>query len=224
MPRPYSVVEEQPKIIMVEQDFRDTETSLTQTVRRLMTAVEADQITLRELVQLTGEQGLLTFSIILTLPFLLPVSIPGVSTVFGLVLILIGIGVTFNRLPWLPDRLMDRKIKREDLLPVLEKGLNFFTRLERWVRPRLARLTTGATANLTNGLVFTLAGVLLLFPLSFIPFSNTLPALAILLLALGMLQRDGYMVVAGYAAVIATIIYFSGLALLVLMGGQQLLG
>jgi hypothetical protein len=209
---------------MVEQDFRDTEASLSDTVRRLMSVVQADQITIRELLHLTGEQGLLTFSIILTLPFLLPVSIPGVSTVFGLVLILIGIGVTFNRLPWLPDRLMDRKIKREHLLPVLEKGLNLFNRLERWVRPRLARLTTGATANLTNGLVFTLAGVLLLFPLSFIPFSNTLPALAILLLALGMLQRDGYMVMAGYVAVIATILYFGGLAVLVLMGGQTLMG
>ncbi len=208
----------------MQNDFSDTQTSLSGTVRQLMAALEGEQITLRELVRLSGEQGMLFFSILLTLPFLLPVSIPGVSTVFGLVLILVGIGITFNRLPWLPDRLMDRQIQREHLMPVLEKGLQFVGRLERWVRPRLVVMTTGAGANLLNGAVLTLAGVLLLFPLSFIPFSNTLPALAILLLSLGMLQRDGYMVIAGYAAAVATLLYFGALAMAVVMGGQSLLG
>ena len=45
---------------------------------------------------------MLLVCVFLTLPFLLPVSIPGVSTVFGLAIILIGVGVTLNRVPWLP--------------------------------------------------------------------------------------------------------------------------
>jgi hypothetical protein len=89
---------------------------------------------------------------------------------------------------------------------------------------RLRYLTSGATINRINGLALTAGGVLLLFPLSFIPFSNTLPALAVMLLALGMLQRDGYFILAGYVALLVTVLYFGGLALLVVMGGQSLLG
>lgn len=203
--------------------FTDTQVALGEALRRLIGTIEGEQITLRELLVLIGEQGMLFFCIVLTLPFLIPVSIPGVSTVFGLVIILIGIGITFNRMPWLPAKLMERPIRNEHLVPTLEKGIALAERMERWLRPRLIRLTTGALVNRMNGLALTFSAVLLLFPLSFIPFSNTLPALAILFFALGMLQRDGYFVVAGYLAMIATVIYFAGLALAVIVGGQSLL-
>lgn len=96
--------------------------------------------------------------------------------------------------------------------------------LERWLRFRLASLTTGQWMNRINGLILTLSGILLLFPMGPIPFSNTLPALAIILLVLGMLQRDGVFIIAGYVTFLITDIYFAGLALVVLLGGQLILG
>jgi hypothetical protein len=207
---------------MMSTQFSDTEVSLDVALRQIIASIQGEQITLRDLLALIGEQGLLLFCIVLTLPFLLPVSIPGVSTLFGLVIILIGISLVLNRLPWLPARLMDRPIRNEHLIPMLEKGVQLFQRVERWMRPRLIRVTTGTFANRLNGLALTAGGVLLLFPLSFVPFSNTLPAIAILLFALGMLQRDGYFIIGGYVALVATIIYFVGLAVLVVLGGQSL--
>lgn len=201
--------------------FRDTEVSLGVALQQLVARIQGETITLRELLALIGEQGILLFCIILVLPFLLPVSIPGVSTIFGLVIILLGISLTFNRL-WLPDRLMDRAISTAHLVPALEKGIPFLRRFEQWIRPRLAQLTTGALINRINGLALIAGGVLLLFPLSFIPFSNTLPGVAILLLAIGMLQRDGYFILGGYGMLIATVIYFGGLFILAVMGGQSL--
>jgi hypothetical protein len=202
--------------------FKDTEVSLGVALQQIINSVKGETISLRDLLALIGEQGLLLFCIVLTLPFLLPVSIPGVSTVFGLVIILIGISLVLNRIPWLPSRLMDRPISNKHLIPTLEKGVELFQRIERFMRPRLARVTTGALANRLNGLALTAAGVLLLFPLSFVPFSNTLPAVAILLFSLGMLQRDGYFIIGGYVALVATFAYFVGLALLVILGGQSL--
>ena len=63
--------------------------------------------------------------------------------------------------------------------------------------------------NRINGLVLMGAGVLLMAPLGLIPFSNTLPGVAILLLAAGISQRDGLVVVAGYVMVVLTIVYFA---------------
>ncbi len=207
----------------MDSRFQDTDVTLTVALKRTVAEIRGESITLQELLGLIGEQGLLVFCTILTIPFLLPVSIPGVSTVFGLVIIFIGISVTLNRALWLPNRLLTHQLNSLHLRPVLERGIVFFGRLERWMHVRLHQLTEGVIMNRLNGLALTSGGVLLLFPLSFIPFSNTLPALSILLLALGMLQRDGLFIISGYVMLLLTILYFGGLALALYFGGQSLL-
>ena len=58
----------------------------------------------------------------------------------------------------------------------------------------------------------------------FVPFSNTLPAIAILLLAAGLLGRDGWLVIAGHLMNVATIVYFSVLLAGALAAGRGLAG
>ena len=201
-------------------DFRDTSDTLRVTLERTAEAIGGKAVTLREILALIGEQGLLLMCAVLTIPFLLPVSIPGVSTVFGLAIILISIGITANRAPWLPRRIMDRPIDAEKLVPTLMKGAGIVRRIEAVIRPRLTALTGSDAINRFNGLMLILGGVLLMFPLGLVPFSNTLPAFAILFLCIGMSQRDGWFVVAGYATIVATIVYFSLLAYLAIIAGQ----
>jgi len=117
--------------------LHNPEKSLGETLQYMSSSITQPTVSLRELLELIGEQGMLVFCMFLTIPFLLPVSIPGVSTVFGLVITLIGIGVAFNRVPWLPARLMNRTIERIHLIPALEKGAALFTRLDKVVSPRI---------------------------------------------------------------------------------------
>jgi hypothetical protein len=203
--------------------FQDTRATLSQTLTNTASSISGEQITLRQLLELIGEQGLLLFCMILVIPFLLPISIPGVSTVFGLVIILIGIGVTLNRLPWLPRRLMERAVATANLVEAMKKGAETFARLDRVIRPRLLPLTDGAVINRINGLGLTLGGILLLFPLGLVPFSNTLPGIAVLFLAVGILQRDGLFIIAGHLMNVVTIIYFAALAIGALLAGQGLM-
>jgi hypothetical protein len=202
--------------------LHNPEKSLGETLRQMSSAITQEQISLRELLELIGEQGLLVFCMFLTIPFLLPVSIPGVSTVFGLVITLIGIGVALNRVPWLPGRLMNRTIERIHLIPALERGARLFTKLDKLIRPRLLALTHGATINRLNGMLLVGCALLLMAPLGLIPFSNTLPAVAILCLAAGMLQRDGIFVIIGYVTMTATVIYFGALFSAAVMAGKGL--
>jgi len=204
--------------------FQDTEQSLASTLLTASTQIPTEGTTLRSLFALIGEQGMLMFCMVLTIPFLLPVSIPGVSTVFGLLITLIGVGVTLNRVPWLPRALMDRHLNAEHLVPALERGAKLFARFDRVIRPRWLAITHGATINRVNGLALVLAGLLLMAPLGFIPFSNTIPALACLFLAAGMLQRDGLFVLAGYLALAGTLVYFGALIVAALVAGNSLRG
>jgi hypothetical protein len=208
---------------MTSVEFHDTRRKLSGALVSVSESLPAGSVSLRELLARIGEQGLLLVCVFLTLPFLLPVSIPGVSTVFGLAIVLIGIGVTLNRVPWLPARILDRPLSTPLLQQAIARGVRVVARFERFVRPRWLVLTRGGPVNRANGLGLVLAGVLLIVPLGLIPFSNTLPGLAVLLLSLGLLERDGVFIALGYAMNVATIVYFGAIAVGVLLAGQSLL-
>src|SRR5690606_15241539 len=142
------------------------------------------------------------------LPFLIPVSIPGVSTVFGAAIVLLAIAVTLNRMPWMPKRILDRELSTASLVPALRKGVRIVSRIDAWVKPRALFLSDGHMARF-NGMVLLFGGVLLMAPFGFVPFSNTAPAVGILLLTIGMLQRDGLFVLLGYLGTILTVVYFT---------------
>nr|PZN50565.1 MAG: protein exod [Chloroflexota bacterium] len=203
-------------------EFQDTRQSLSATLFATVDSIQGRTVTLRQLFALIGEQGLLFLCALLAIPFLIPVSIPGVSTVFGAGIILIATGITLNRLPWLPGRILDRPLETGKLVPALRKGAEKVARIDGILRPRLLPLTGGALMNRANGLALVFGGVLLIFPLGLIPFSNTLPAFAILSLAVGALQRDGLFVLLGYLLLFATIIYFGVLAVGAMLAGTGL--
>ena len=201
--------------------FKDTDRKTSELLEDIIHSIKGEHITLRDLLAMMGESGLLLLCAFLSLPFLFPVSIPGVSTVFGAGIVLISAAITLNRLPWLPQKVADRRLESGKLRPVLERGVKFLRKFDRFFKPRMTGLTSGAVMNRVNGLVLMGAGVLLMAPLGLIPFSNTLPGVAILLLAAGISQRDGLVVLAGYCMVVLTVVYFAALAFLAYSAGQS---
>ena len=196
----------------------DQSGSLGEQLARIIDSLPADAMSLQELLDVFSDEGLLLLTILLTLIFLIPVSIPGVSTVFGAAILLVGISRLIGRPLWLPARLRNKALPADKLRPGLASGLLWVRRLEKISRPhRVRALVEGRLVEMFNNLAFILAAILLMAPFGFVPFSNTLPALALLLYAIGFIQRDGVAVLLGHLANIGTIIYFS-----VLIGGGGL--
>ena len=82
--------------------FTDTDRKTSEVLEGILGEItKVERITLRDLMGMIGEQGLLLLCALLSLPFLFPVSVPGVSTVFGAGITLIALAITINRLPWL---------------------------------------------------------------------------------------------------------------------------
>jgi hypothetical protein len=183
--------------------------SLGEQLTQVIDKLPPDTLSLQELLDAFGDEGLLLVTILLTLVFLIPVSIPGVSTVFGAAILLVGISRLLGRPLWLPKRLRSRALPADKLRPGLTGGLVWVRRLEKISRPhRLRLLADGVPVRVVNNLAFILASLLLMAPFGFVPFSNTLPALALLLYAIGFIQRDGVAVLLGHLANIGTLIYF----------------
>src|SRR5690606_32963034 len=129
---------------------------------------------------------------------------------------------TVNKVPWLPKFIADKKIETKKLLPVLRRGITILKKIDRYLKPRFFLFTSG-WMNRINGLALIFSGILLMMPFGLIPFSNTLPGIAILLLAVGVSQRDGLMVALGYFMILATVCYFSVLAYGAFMAGNTLI-
>lgn len=186
--------------------------SLGEQLAGIIERLPPDSLSLQEMLDTFSDEGLLLLTILLTLIFMIPVSIPGVSTVFGAAILLVGISRLIGRPLWLPARLRQRPLPADKLRPGLTAGLVWVRRLEKISRPhRVAVLVDGRAMTIVNDLVFILAALLLMMPFSFVPFSNTLPALALLLYAIGFIQRDGVAVLLGHLANIGTAIYFGAL-------------
>lgn len=199
--------------------FRNPEVRMSAALAAAEAAVRDPAVTLRELLALLGEQGLLVFCGVLAAPFLLPITVPGMSTVLGLPMLLIGFAVMVSRVPWLPERLLKRSLPSPTVRRVLGKVRAWAERFEHLVRPRLLALTGGRLINFVNGGLILAAVLLLMAPLPLVPFVNSLPALAVMLLCFGMAERDGAVIALGYFTTLVSAVYVGGLMVLVLYAG-----
>ncbi|TBV74717.1 exopolysaccharide biosynthesis protein [Pseudoxanthomonas winnipegensis] len=193
-------------------------TALGDQLQQAIDHLPPDQLSLDALLDQFGPQGLLLLTALLTLVFLIPVSIPGVSTVFGAGILLVGVCRLLRRPLWLPARLRERQLPADRLRSALGRGMVWVGRLQKISRPhRLPALVDSRPAETVNDAGLVLGALLLMAPFGFVPFSNTLPALAILLLAIGLMQRDGVAALLGHLMNLASIVYFG-----VLIGGGGL--
>jgi hypothetical protein len=96
-------------------------------------AIHPEGFTLRDLLAQLGERGLLVLCVLAVVPFLLPLSIAGSSTSFGVIMALTGISRLTCGAPWLPDRLLHRRLAAAALIVVVGHGARLFSRLEQLI-------------------------------------------------------------------------------------------
>ena len=167
-------------------------------------------MTLRELEAILQGRGFGMFLMLLALPFTFPIAIPGLSVPFGIVIMLIGIRIALGRKPSLPGFILARQIPQAMLEKIIRFGLKLAIKLEKLAKPRMHFLQRWPGMINLIGLGIASGGLLLSLPLPpLIPFSNTIPALAVLFLTAGLTERDGLLVLIGHVVNIAAWIYFS---------------
>lgn len=153
-------------------------------------------LTLGELIQCMGDRGHGLLIAALALPNVLPIYLPGLSAVFGLPLVFIAFQLVLGRQNlWLPPALARRSIARSTFARMAGAIAPWLARLERALRPRWPELL-GPMAERLAGLLAILLGLLLSLP---IPLTNIPLAIPLVLIGLGLAERDGLMLAIGLA-------------------------
>ncbi len=169
-------------------------------------------VTLREVIVVLRGRAYLLLLIVLALPFCVPVAPPGLSTPFGLVIGLISLRLALGQRPWLPERFLQQELKPGFFGRVFAVTARVIRILEMLLRPRATALVELPGLRNLHAVIMLVAAAVLLLPLP-IPLSNLAPAWVILLIAAGLLERDGVILAAGYA------VFAAGIVFLFLLGG-----
>ncbi|MBI5766722.1 MAG: exopolysaccharide biosynthesis protein [Verrucomicrobia bacterium] len=173
---------------------------------------EVETVTLREVFGLLHGRGYVLLMMMLALPFCTPIPLPTLSTPLGLIIALISGRLALGTKPWLPARLLDTRLPPHIFAKVFELTRKIVVGFERMLRPRLLWVTASPRLEQLHALPIVFCATILLLPLP-IPLSNVIPAWAIILMAGGLLERDGWFILGGYLVTLLTVVFFGAIAI-----------
>lgn len=166
------------------------------TLPALAVAGEGPGITLRAIMKTLGERGFALLVVGLGLPNCLPMP-PPIPLLCGLLLIFVALQMVLGwNTPWLPGFLLDKTVSRSTMANFIERAMPWVRKLERVAKPRFGIVD--------SRLAFRLIGsALMMFSVALVcaaPFIGQVPlGVAVVLIGLGLVERDGLLVLGGIA-------------------------
>jgi len=160
-------------------------------LRSRMQALTGEPPTVGDLLQLLGDRSIAGLLLMLALPMALPVPAPGMSIPLGVAMVMVAAQMAIGRRhAWLPRFLLRRPLRRKIFERLSTAMIAVLVRMERFIKPRGKWMLPHWVA-FPVGVVCLLLALLVALP---IPLSNAMPGAAIVLLSLGLLERDGLVV------------------------------
>lgn len=179
---------------------------LSDELQRMIDEIAQRSVTVGELIVVLQGRAYDLLLLLLALPFLLPVPLLGLSTPFGAVIAVIAARLMLGQRPWLPGRLLRTSVPAKFFPTLLAGARRILRAFELFLKPRLLWLTTAPLPQFHAVIIF-IAALLLLLPLP--PGTNFPPAVCIVLMAAGLLERDGLFVIGGYVAFAFNLVFFA---------------
>lgn len=179
--------------------------------------IGSERVSIYEIAEILGRNASHLLVIILVSPLLLPVTaIPGMSQVLSLAILFLLSQLLFERrVLWLPEKIARKKIDNKDLKKITHVLVKFHKKIERFVKPRMQFLTSIFALKIHYlFLIFTVLVLALPFPA---PFANTIPAIGIILITFGIIEKEGISIIVGYIFGILAALYM----LFVFMLGKE---
>jgi len=175
-----------------------------------------DTITIGEIKHALHERGFGVLMAIAALPLCLPLPVPpGYTTLFSIPLFILSVQMIWGLdAPWLPKWLERKEIKRNSLAKLVEKSNPWLRRIEKLLRPRMNYFSPPTWEKIIGVTTFIFS-VSIALPL---PLTNFLPGWGILFMSLGLLSKDGLMILIGIVTGLAGIL----ITILIIIGGVEL--
>lgn len=187
----------------------------TSDVLTVLASQEGERLTVADIVAVLRDRAFALLVVLLGLPNCLPMP-PPIPLVCGLLLLLVAIQIAAGMsAPWLPRRLLGQSIRKADVQRAVTRAVPVLKRLERWSRPRLSVFETAIGMRGMGVALLALALALIVAA----PLIGQIPlGLAVCLVGLGLVERDGILVLAGLGIGLFGVAINAGFAYAVIAG------
>lgn len=165
----------------------------------VLAAQEGDKVSIEDLVNALRNRAFGILFLIFGIPNCIPMP-PGVPVLCGIILGLIGLQMAMGRQElWLPERIKRQTFSRSMLDMIVTRSKPYIEWFERWSQPRMEQFA-GPVARRAVGATVVLLGFILLLPIPFL--GNLPPGFAVCIFGLGLVERDGGVILAGFFATV----------------------
>jgi hypothetical protein len=189
---------------------------IVQRLRETAAALSEERVSMQTLAQAHGTAAHGTLLLLMAGPCLLPV--PGVGTVLGFGMAALAAAMWQGHpSACLPRRVAELELSRHWAQRVLGMLASAYAMAGRFARARLSHLASAGRRSWTAAAIGVMAFIVVL-P---IPFGNLLPALAMMLIGLGLIFRDGIAVVLGLVTAGLALFVTAGLMLMAWISGSE---
>ncbi|MBA3623531.1 MAG: exopolysaccharide biosynthesis protein [Methylibium sp.] len=190
--------------------------TIVQRLRETAAALSEERVSMQTLAQAHGPAAHGTLLLLMAVPCLLPV--PGVGTVLGLGIAALAAAMwRGHSSACLPRRVGELELSRHCARRVLGMLASAYAMAGRFARARMSHFASAGRRSWTAAAVGLMAFIVVL-P---IPFGNLLPALAMMLIGLGLVFRDGVAVLLGLLAAGLALFVTAGLMLMAWVWGSE---
>jgi hypothetical protein len=179
-----------------------------------------DRLAVSDIVSALGARGYSILIVILGLPNSLPMP-PPIALVSGLLMVFISLQMLFGRAsPWLPSSVLKRELVRADVSRAVERAMPWVRWIEKLAQPRYALFDSSVGVRAIGfGLLIISLG--LVFAL---PVVGQIPmGIALCLIGLGLVERDGLLVAIGFGIGIVGVAFSYGFLVAVMTGAARLI-
>ncbi len=161
---------------------------------------DSDEVSVGEMITGIGQRAFGPLLLVFALIALSPIgAIPGASVLLGTLIILVASQMLIGRRsPWIPRRLTRISVGRDKMRASMERIGPYLGKVDTILKPRWRAVLRPPSPRIIAALCIILAA--LFYPLALVPWGVAAPALAILVLSLGLTSHDGVLLVAGFAA------------------------
>ncbi|MBE9190342.1 exopolysaccharide biosynthesis protein [Gloeocapsopsis crepidinum LEGE 06123] len=167
----------------------------SQDIKLLLEKLASQPLTIGDILAETSERGFSLVIALLVLPFLFPMP-PGFTGPLGVGCLLLSLQMVMGRRsPWLPKKIAQFQFPHRFVLQLFHNLRRVTRVIERIARPRLTAFAKSQITWRLNGLCISWLTILLISP---IPFTNPIPTIGILLLAVATLEADGLLMCISY--------------------------
>ena len=168
----------------------------SQLLRDFAQALTTDRVSLAEIDRGLGDRGLGVLMAIFAVPNIFPSTVPFGNVITGIPMILLTVHLVLGwRQLVLPPSLAGRSIAAQTLKSFAPKLASVLARVEPLLKPRLS-VVSGPLAERIIGVIALILSILSALP---IPFGHMVPALALMVIGLGLIEHDGAAILLGAA-------------------------